>query len=248
MTLTTLQEFIDASMQAKSVEDVHALCSRLCQQLEFDYFAYWAKFPTSFVKPYLVIISGYPTEWYERYNSEGYMANDPTIKYCENHITPLIWEFIEFRAGQIKQVRKVMSEAADFGLRSGISVPVHGAHGEVALLSIVREDEPSRSRKLILASMPTIQVLSSYIHEAVRSVMSAEVIPIGQVQLTNRERECLLWAAEGKSSWEAAKILGISENTVIFHFKNASRKLNVSNRQQAVARAIAQGLITPQFL
>jgi LuxR family transcriptional activator of bioluminescence operon len=78
--------------------------------------------------------------------------------------------------------------------------------------------------------------------------MSSGSTSVSQIQLTNREKECLLWAAEGKSSWEIARILNISENTVIFHFKNASKKLNVTNRQQAIARAIAHGLITPQLL
>jgi LuxR family transcriptional activator of bioluminescence operon len=75
------------------------------------------------------------------------------------------------------------------------------------------------------------------------------VLEIGpaHIHLTDREKECLLWAAEGKTSWEASQILGISERTVIFHLQNASDKLGVNNRQQAVARAIAMGMILPQF-
>jgi LuxR family transcriptional activator of bioluminescence operon len=73
-------------------------------------------------------------------------------------------------------------------------------------------------------------------------------LPFKPTELTPRERECLLWAAEGKTSWETAQILGISERTVIFHLRNVTEKLNVSSRQQAIARAISQGLIAPQLI
>ncbi len=248
MTPMELQEFIDASRQAQSVQDIHELCTKLCHHLEYNHFVYAARFPTSFVKPYYVIISGYPDEWYARYTKQGYMLIDPAVKHCDTHNTPLIWEFMEFSDKQAQRAKKFMSEAAEFGLRSGITIPIHGAHGEVAVLSMVREEEAQKSRSLILSSMPTIQFLSFYIHEGVRNVMSTGSTAVGQIQLTNREKECLLWAAEGKSSWEISKILNISENTVIFHIKNTSKKLNVANRQQAIARAIAYGLITPQLL
>ena len=50
-----------------------------------------------------------------------------------------------------------------------------------------------------------------------------------------------------KSAWETGQILNISERTVIFLLQNAAEKLQVSNRPQAVARAVSQQLIMPQF-
>lgn len=58
------------------------------------------------------------------------------------------------------------------------------------------------------------------------------------VHLTTREREALTWVAEGKSDWEIAMILGLSETTVRFHVDNARRKLGAVNRAQAVARLL----------
>ena len=53
--------------------------------------------------------------------------------------------------------------------------------------------------------------------------------------LTEREVECLRWAAEGKTNAEIAIIVGISENTVRYHFKNVFDRLGVRSRTQAVA-------------
>ncbi len=61
--------------------------------------------------------------------------------------------------------------------------------------------------------------------------------------LTNRETEVLGWAAAGKSYWEIATILGISERTVRFFMTNARRKLNVVSNTQAVAQAVRHALI-----
>ncbi|QLL64417.1 helix-turn-helix domain-containing protein [Sinorhizobium mexicanum] len=61
--------------------------------------------------------------------------------------------------------------------------------------------------------------------------------------LSLRERECLLWVARGKSSWDIGVILGISENTVNFHMKNVMRKLNVSSRTVAAMKAVESRII-----
>ena len=62
-------------------------------------------------------------------------------------------------------------------------------------------------------------------------------------QLTEREIECLGWTARGKSCWEVARILSISENTVNFHLKNAVRKLDASNKCHAAALAVSRGIV-----
>jgi len=68
--------------------------------------------------------------------------------------------------------------------------------------------------------------------------------PHADIHLTGREREVLTWVGRGKTSSEIAVILGLSERTVNFHCDQAMRRLDVINRTQAVARAIAEGLIT----
>lgn len=66
---------------------------------------------------------------------------------------------------------------------------------------------------------------------------------VDRSDLTPRERECLQWAAIGKSEWEISQILGISEHTSEKHLLNAKTKLGATNRVQAVAEAIRRGYI-----
>jgi LuxR family quorum sensing-dependent transcriptional regulator len=60
-------------------------------------------------------------------------------------------------------------------------------------------------------------------------------------RLTPREREVLTWAAAGKSAWETATILSISEKTVIHHLDHIRRKLDAANTTQAVVVALQAG-------
>lgn len=61
--------------------------------------------------------------------------------------------------------------------------------------------------------------------------------------LTAREREVLLWAAQGKTAWETSAILGISPKTVEFHLGNCGRKLGSATKAQTILAAARKGLL-----
>lgn len=64
-----------------------------------------------------------------------------------------------------------------------------------------------------------------------------------QINITKREKDCLKWACEGKTSWEISQILGIAERTVNFHLSNCIVKTDSANRQQAIVKCIVKNLI-----
>ncbi|WP_250157351.1 helix-turn-helix domain-containing protein [Tianweitania aestuarii] len=61
--------------------------------------------------------------------------------------------------------------------------------------------------------------------------------------LTERERECLFWVAEGKTTEEVGVILGVSTSTANSHLTSSIQKLGARNRALAIATAIRHGLI-----
>lgn len=70
--------------------------------------------------------------------------------------------------------------------------------------------------------------------------------PLSSVKkITRREKQCLQWIANGKTSKEIATLLAIAETTVNFHLRNAFTKLNASNRVHLVAKAVALGIVSP---
>lgn len=64
-----------------------------------------------------------------------------------------------------------------------------------------------------------------------------------QDPLSDRERECLYWVSEGKTTEDVAMILGVSANTVNSYITHAIQKFAASNRAMAVATAIRSGIL-----
>jgi DNA-binding CsgD family transcriptional regulator len=83
--------------------------------------------------------------------------------------------------------------------------------------------------------MKCLAAINSYFRQ---SVASRQRSPLSQ-----REIECLRWAAAGKTSEETAIILSLSGSTINTYLKSAMRKLNAYNRVQAVVQAYKQKVL-----
>jgi len=230
--------------EAKSISEINSFLRLLCNSYGFDYFLFAIQLRNSFVMPYQFIISDYPEEWRQHYVAEGYEKIDPTVLHCVTSVVPYVWEEA-FKGEQSQKARTLMVAAREHSLRSGVSIPVHTPRGESAMLSLASCEDHSKTSPRINKAIPMLHAISFHILEAVlRAVKTVELPP--PPKLSQRETECLLWAAEGKTSWETSQILGISERTVVFHLQNATDKLQVSNRLHAVVRAVSRGLIFPR--
>jgi DNA-binding CsgD family transcriptional regulator len=123
---------------------------------------------------------------------------------------------------------------------SGVAVPVHrGARtGFVTWCSRHRE-----RTELASTHLGSIFFLSHVFIRHLEELQSVQTAATGAEHLTDRELECLNWAARGKSEGAIAVLLSRSRATVHFHLQNAVKKLDAGNRTHAVAIACARGLI-----
>lgn len=233
-----LQEFSAAS----TVEQITDLCQRRSKELGFDNFIYALRVPTYFSDSKLVLIDGYPATWVDHYFDQLYQNVDPVMAYCAKHIVPIQWQDLKPVTEGLGM--RMMNEAGDFGLKSGITMPVHSPRGEMGILSLTVNQSTKSAHDITQNALPYVQIFAGYLHEAVRRVFDLVDDP-DTPQLTSREQECLRWVADGKTSWEIAHMLNLSERTVNFHINNVMQKLDVCSRQHAVGKAAFQGLIHP---
>jgi DNA-binding response OmpR family regulator len=84
------------------------------------------------------------------------------------------------------------------------------------------------------------------------TIISARLAGVARIALwprlldmNDRQLEMLTWTARGKTSWEIAKILGLSKKTVDFHLDGARTKLGASTRTEAAIKAALGRLIQP---
>ncbi|RZJ25748.1 MAG: LuxR family transcriptional regulator [Haliea sp.] len=243
MNLDELQSDLQGFGAATDIGQVEALCRRHGAQMGFESFIYALRIPAHFTDSRVVMIQSYPQAWTSRYLERGYHRIDPVIAHCAGHVTPVAWH--RLAPPPHSAAGRFMGEAGEFGLRSGLTVPVHSPHGEMGLLSFATGQASPAAHQATEQATAHAQLLSGYLHEAMRRLLGLSA-GSGRAPLTAREQECLRWVADGKSSWETARVLNLSERTVNFHIGRSMEKLDVCNRQHAVARATLLGLLQPR--
>ena len=124
---------------------------------------------------------------------------------------------------------------------------MHGAsHSRVIFaLSSATPRIGSERRAEIVERLGDILLLGACFHEIfMKSVVEKGFPPPSQgAPLSARETQCLALAARGQTTQDIALQLGIAERTVQFHFDGIRSKLGAANRQEAIAKAVATGLI-----
>ncbi len=187
-------------------------------------------------EPYLAVT--YSPDWVERYKDQRYAEIDPVIVMGLRRLLPLDWS--EFGRLEGKQVT-LFGEAGEFGLgRRGLSIPVHGRLGDRGLLSITSDLGESEWECEKRIYMRDFQVLATHIHDR---VLRLEGLAPQPARLSPRELECLEWIAQGKTAWECAAILGLSQHTVRCYLESARHKLGAISNTHAVSIAHRAGLL-----
>lgn len=194
----------------------------------------------------LHVETNYAPEWVGRYLSQNYATLDPVSLEAQRTRLPFQWRAaLALPVHDRPLARLLFDEAAEFGLIDGFTVPIHAAGG-VSMLSMA-VDDPALFKPSAERHRQALHLLAMHYHLACERALAGEVATqeTALPHLTPREREVLLWTAKGKTGWEIAQILRLTERTVVYHVENAKAKLNASSRSHAVVVALGLGLINP---
>lgn len=239
-----VDDFISDLRTVTSVEAARDLFTKTLNNLDVGYYAYLGlRFRGSGPRARPFFITTYPQPWVEHYDSHNYLQIDPVMLDAPSRSTPMHWGTREHRKTVTPRQKQFLDEAATMGVCQGVAIPIHAAGGEFGLVSVAVDATPRQFGLLMRRHQHEMHLLSLYYHAHVAEHFISNEKP--SVSVTARERECLLWSALGKSSWEISEILSISEATVNFHLQNAMRKLEVYSRPHAIVKAVMLGLISP---
>jgi DNA-binding CsgD family transcriptional regulator len=244
--MSALVERFEHLQTCKTPEVLASQIDQCTRALGFGHWMYALDLPVIDDRKRQFLLGGYPDAWVSHYFAEDYLRIDPVIAHCQANATPLVWPSATRQPEETDrrsiQTGRMFGEAAEFGLRSGLSVPLHGLGCSWGLVSFA-SDTAMTARDLKRLA-PTLHWLAHCIHQAGHAY-AHDPMPGPLPHLTAREVECLYWVAAGKTSWEIGRLLSVAERTVVFHLQNTTRKLGVHGRQAAIARAIVLGLISP---
>lgn len=242
-----IADFIEKTAAAETSEEVFETFRTAVGELGYDRIGLVAVNPAAQIAVpagadmSFVLARAAPEEWVKHYAAQRYHEIDPVLQQVPNRRIPFFWSDLLKEAKLSVKQRALLEESREHGMQGGISIPVHGPSGEAYVISLARSTGAGDDRALI-APLHTLGV-NFFLNFSSRIARPEPQRTVAR--LTDRERECLSWSANGKSAWAISQIIGVSENTVNFHLKSAMKKLGTSNRVQAVAIAVRTGLIHP---
>lgn len=223
-------------VHATTLDDLTRRTQTFVEMLGFDCFIFGGFFAVDneFANP--LTLGTYPEAWLCRYRERGYHLLDPCVHHVLKSAFPAPWQLSWFESATATALLK---EAHAFGLASGAVSPQHGPIGSFGF-GVASARDLESALPDICVRLPQVHMLASCFFQAFQSLY--RVVP-KPVELTAREQQCLMFAANGCRDGEIAEKLGISANTVIFHLNNARAKLQAKNRSQMIARGIALGVV-----
>lgn len=133
--------------------------------------------------------------------------------------------------------QETVSLLRQFDQPRGVYIPCIDRNGRRGFVGYTGSDHVEADRALAdlnFISIHAYERLSNF-EEAAKPV---------EGQLTDRERDCVLWTSTGKTSAETGEKLGISENTVNHYLSSAAAKLGTANKAHTVAEALRRGLLS----
>lgn len=230
----------DISASDSEVELSDAL-DIVARELGFAYYALTHHVDIMRAPQPAIRLHNYPGEWVRYYDDNSLGISDPVHR--ASHVTSVgfAWSRIPSMIALTPRDREILARGEAQGIGDGFTIPANvpgETHGSCSFANPA--GTPIREEDL-----PTAQLVGAFAFEAARRLWRVRSPQAAsQPKLTERQRECILWVARGKSDWEISRILGIQHETVVRHLKLARERYGVAKRTMLAVHALFEGSIS----
>lgn len=237
-----LQDYLDTARVSRSSGDLRSSTAAFVREIGFDYFALLHHVDFTAPPPTAIRLGNYPSVWREIMQERRYYGDDPVLTACQGAVSGFRWSDVETLLDLTPRQREIRAAGAEAGLGDGFTVPLHlpGDFDASCSFGLIGLRAPP------VWAFPAAQYVACFAFEQARRLTSAELReahaigaePAGTPRLTQRQLDCLVLAARGKSASVTAELLGISTDTVYEHLAEAKRRYGVATVQQLMVRAL----------
>ena len=235
-----LETFRKIESNQSAADSLSNILANATTELGYRYYSFLSpqstKQPIS-RSPRPIFLTNYPSEWRQRYLKKCYHFIDPVVIEGKRSTSPYLWGGNQYIRTLHAKQRIFFAEARAFGIVFGLTIPIYGPDGECSLFSVSSDLNAFMFQELINETTASIQLLALQAHTVAAEYLVETLDKNPETPLTDRERECLLWTAQGKTSWEISQIIGRSTATVNYHLQKSMRKLEACNKVQAAFKA-----------
>ena len=184
-------------------------------------------------------------EYARLYFRGGFYAKTPVYRWALRNTGVTTWRWVQddFAAGRLApEEAEAVRLNARFGIVAGIAISfpevagrTKGALGLTADAGLDHDDVD----RIWATEGPSMMAVAQMMHLRIASLPAAHV----RRDLTLRQREALEWVADGKTTADAALLMGVSMAMVEKHLRLAREALGVDTTAHAVAKGTLLNLI-----
>ena len=230
----------DVGATSTEIELADALAT-VTREMGFTYFALAHHVDIRRAPQPAIRLHNYPDDWVAYYDDNSLGVSDPVHR--ASHLTSVgfAWSEIPKMIALTPRDHEMLIRGEAKGIGDGFTIPANvpgETHGSCSFANprgtAIREED-----------LPLAQLVGAFAFEAARRlwrVRSSDAAALPK--LTDRQRECIMWVARGKSDWEISRILGIQHETVIRHLKQARERYGVAKRTMLAVHALFDGSIS----
>ena len=240
MIIATAQQFDEAVKAATSLHELDDLLHDITREMGFQHFALSHHVDVPRAPQPALRIHNYPGDWEAFFDAERLGPSDPVHR--ASHLTDagFHWSTLPRLIVLTRRDEEILAKSRKAGLTDGFTVPAHIPGESAGSCSFASAQGKMPRREW----MPLAQFIGATAFEGARRLLGVRRIDQDRPRLSDRQRDCIYWAARGKSDWEISKILGISHDTAIQYMKEARGRYGVGNRTQLAIHALFDGALT----
>lgn len=238
----TAMQFIRVIDAVTTADDLFAAMAAVTIELGFQYFALTHHVDVMATSGSAIRLHNYPAQWADYYDARALGVSDPVHR--ASHVTSIgfCWSRLPEMIPLTSEDRRVLALGREQGIGEGFTVPANVPGEARGSCSFANQ----AGRPMSDAMLPVAQLAGAFAFEGARRLWSgrghigAPPPPV----LTDRQRDCVMWAARGKGDWEIGRILGVSEETVARHIKQACERYGVNKRTLLAIRTLFDGTLS----
>lgn len=240
-TFERAEAFLRDVSETNTESELEAALTVVARELGFTYFALTHHVDIRHAPQPAIRLHNYPDDWVAYYDENSLGVSDPVHR--ASHVTSVgfAWSEIPQLIALTPRDHEILIRGGAKGIGDGFTVPANVPGESNGSCSFANpRGIPMRPQDLPLA-----QLVGAFAFEAARRLWrvrapTAKPMP----KLTERQRECILWVGRGKSDWEISRILGVKQDTVARHLKQARERYGVGKRTMLAVHALFEGSIS----
>lgn len=194
MQFNIIDELVLEVSAANTNAQLSDAMTRVKRRLDFDHFALAYEHRTLSASRTSILLHDYPDAWAKTYIEFELAGDDPVRRACERTMTGFAWRDISRLVPLTRGDLQMLSIGAANGIGDGYTVPRHlpGYASGSCTFAIAPDKE------MPMHMLPVAEIVGAFALTSARRI--AGELPVDpRPVLSQRQRECVLWSARGKT-------------------------------------------------